>query len=124
MISNNELHPQALAAFLRQMGTKYCAGTPAAGSMRREWITTRVMVSGTYRDVCELIDLSGRDYLVYVFTSVPRAWFTAAARQYWMRHLELVPADVGRRSPAVARPRDTHRSMIGGHRNRQPSVTR
>jgi hypothetical protein len=91
MITNAEQNPDELKAFLTRMARIYFPANALADTESPERITARVMSAGTYRDVCELVDLAGRAYLVHVFTSVPFHWFSQPAREYWQRHLEVGP---------------------------------
>ncbi|MES1941208.1 hypothetical protein T5B8_13258 [Salinisphaera sp. T5B8] len=87
MITAIEHHPDALCAFLGAMAQKYFPADRLGDTELAERIAARVMSAGTYRDVCELVDLAGRDYLAWVFSTAPREWFSDPAREYWQRHL-------------------------------------
>ena len=91
MITNSELQPYELEAFLARMARRYFSADALSDSESPERIAARVMSAGTYRDVCELVDLAGRAYLVHVFITAPYHWFSQPAREYWQRHLKLGP---------------------------------
>ncbi|WP_293624639.1 hypothetical protein [Salinisphaera sp.] len=88
MITAVEHHPEALYGFLAAMAQKYFPRERLGETEPAERIAARVMTAGTYRDVCELVDLAGRDYLLWVFNTSPQHWFSAPAREYWQRHFD------------------------------------
>ena len=89
MIKAVEPHPDELHAFLAAMAQKYFPAGRFAETELAERIAARVMTAGTYRDVCELVDLAGHNYLLQVFTTSPKHWFSGPAREYWERHLDV-----------------------------------
>ena len=91
MITNSELQPHELEEFLARMARRYFSADALSDTESPERIAARVMSAGTYRDVCELIDLAGRAYLAHVFVTAPYHWFSQPAREYWQRHLRLGP---------------------------------
>lgn len=115
MITNTEHHPDELRVFLTRMARIYFPANALADTESPERITARVMSAGTYRDVCELVDLAGRAYLLHVFTSAPYHWFSQPAREYWQRHLDVEPAA----APRVVRDNKTAR---GAAMDRLPSA--
>ena len=104
MITAVEPHPDELYAFLAAMAQKYFPAGGCSETELAERIAARVMSAGTYRDVCELVDLAGHNYLLQVFTTSPRHWFSAPAREYWERHLDIARGVASRRAAAALAP--------------------
>jgi hypothetical protein len=107
MVTPVEPYPDELYAFLAAMAQKYFPAGCCAEIELAERIAARVMTAGTYRDVCELVDLAGRNYLREVFTTSPRHWFSAPAREYWARHLDVARGVARGRAPATLAPPTT-----------------
>lgn len=89
MTDNVDNSPTDFHVFLKQMARKYSNIRYSSAASDSDRIAACVMARGTYDDICELIDLGGKEYLTEILHNAGSSSFSERARRYWQRYLGL-----------------------------------